>query len=368
MKKSFKYRLKPSTEQREKLEQTLALCCDLYNAALQERSDAYKSPNKKGISSIDQLNELPEIKKTFPEYQTIHAQVLQDVLRRLDKTFQAFFFRCKTGEKPGYPRYRCKARYDSFSFPQSGFSIREKTITLSKIGEIKTIFHRKLEGKIKTCTIKREANEWYVVFSCDLVPEKYLPKTGAEIGIDVGLEYFATLSNGEHIENPLYAKRTKAKLRRTQRKLARCKRGSNRRKKQVVRVAKQHLKVKRQRRDFHFKLAGELLKRFDVIHFERLNIRNMVRNRRLAFSISDAAWYQFQEITAFKAAEAGKLATKNNARNSSNECNVSGEIKKKSLSQRFHVLPNGEKIHRDHNAAINILRRGQRHQSVTQGL
>ena len=365
MRKSFKFRIKPTKEQRAKLEHTLALCCDLYNAGLQERSDAFKQPNRKVVSCYAQQNELPEIKKLFTEYQSIYSQVLCNVLQRLDKSFQSFFRRCKTGEKPGYPRYRSEARYDSFTYPQNGFAIREKTIILSKIGEVKTIFHRKFEGKVKTCTIKREANEWYSVFSCDLVPEKFLPQTGEEIGIDVGLENFVTLSNGEMIANPRHAKRARAKLRRAQRKLSRCKRGSIRRKKQVQRVAKQHLKVKRQRKDFHFNIAAELVRRFDVIHFEKLNIRNMVRNKRLAFSISDAAWYQFQCIVAFKAECAGKQTTKSDARNSSNECSESGEVVKKKLSQRHHKLPDGTKIHRDHNSAIVIKRRGQLRQSVT---
>lgn len=367
MKKSFKYRLKPTKEQREKLEQTLALCCDLYNAALQERSEAHKL-RRKSISFVNQASELLEIKQAFPEYHKIHAQVLQDTLRRLDKTFMAFFRRCREGKKAGYPRYRSKSRYDSFTYPQSGFAVREKSVMLSKIGEVKCRFHRPIEGKIKTCTVKRGVDEWHVVFSCDFVLEKPLPKTGEEIGIDVGIENFAALSNGEMIPNRRYAKRARAKLRCAQRALARKKKGSNRRKKAVMRVAKCHLKIKRQRRDFHFKIAAILVARFDVIHFEKLSIRNMVRNRRLAFSISDAAWYSFQQITAFKAAEAGKLVTFNDARNTSNECSVSGEIKKKKLSERWHILPNGQKIHRDTNAAINIKRRGQRRQSQTVAL
>ena len=364
MKKSFKYRLKPTKEQIIKFESTLVLCCNLYNAALQERSEAYKLRHI-SLSAFDQMKELSGLKIECQEFHSVYSQILLDVIIRVDKAFQAFFSRCQNKKQPGYPRFRNNARYDSFTYPQFGFSIREKSIVLSKIGEIRCIFHRLVEGKVKTCTIKREINEWYVVFSCDLVPEKHLQRTGEEIGIDVGLENFAALSNGEMIANPRHAKRAKAKLRRVLRKLSRCKHGSNRRKKQVIRVARQHLKVKRQRRDFHLKIAAELVKRFDVIHFEQLNIRGMVRNKRLAFSISDAGWYGFQQIVIGKAEEAGRLVTLNNARNSSNECSVSGEIVKKKLSQRFHVLPNGEKIHRDHNAAIVILRRGQRRQSVT---
>lgn len=368
MRRSFKYRIYPTKAQADKIGATLALCSELYNAALQERIEAYKL-RRVSLSAYEQMKELPEAKSVRDDLRQVYAQVLCNVLQRLDKAFKAFFQRVKSGKgKAGFPRFRSAKRYDSFTYPQIGFAVREKSIMLSKIGEMRCNFHRPIEGVIKTCTIKREADEWYVIFSCDAVLEKPLPKTDEEIGIDVGIEYFATLSTGEHIENPRHAKKAKAKLRRAQRKLSRAKKGSKRRNKQVQRVAKQHLKVKRQRRDFHFKVAAQLVKRFDVIHFEQLNIRNMVRNKRLAFSISDAAWYSFQQIVIGKAEEAGRCVTFNNARNTSNECSMSGEIKKKPLSQRFHVLPNGEKIHRDHNAALNILRRGQRRQSVTQGL
>lgn len=366
--KVFKYRIYPTLAQERGFDQTLCLCCELYNAALQERREAYKLRHV-SLSFYDQKKELPETKVECVELLQVHSQVLQDVIHRLDKAYQSFFQRVKSEKvNTGFPRFRSAKRYDSFTYPQKGFVLREKSIVLSKLGEIKCKVHRPIEGVIKTCTIKREANEWYVIFCCDAVPEKPLPKTGEEIGIDVGLENFAALSNGEMIPNPRHAKKAKSKLRRAQRKLSRAKKCSKRRKKQVQRVAKQHLKVKRQRRDFHFKVASQLVRRFDVIHFEKLNIRNMVRNKRLAFSISDAAWFQFQQITRFKAEEAGRVVTFNDARNTSNECSVSGEIKKKPLAQRFHVLPNGEKIHRDHNAALNILRRGQRRQSVTQGL
>lgn len=368
MRKSFKYRIYPNKSQIAKLENTLSVCCELYNAGLQERIEAYKL-QRKSLCYFHQKSELPELKQAVPEIKVVYSQVLQDVLYRLDRAFQDFFRRVKAKKcKAGFPRFRSKRRYDSFTYSQKGFSVCDKSVKLSKIGIVKCKFHRPIQGKVKTCTIKREANQWYVVFSCDLVPEKPLPKTGEEVGIDVGIENFAALSNGEMIENPCYAKRAKAKLRRAQRALARKKRGSNRRKKAVKRVAKIHLKIKRQRRDFHFKVASMLVKRFDVIHFEKLRIANMIRNHRLAFSISDAAWSQFQGIVAWKAEEAAKRTTFNNAYNSSNECSVSGEIKKKSLGQRWHVLPTGDKIHRDTNAAINIKRRGQRRQSATVGL
>jgi len=359
MHKSFKFRLKPNKTQIQIFKKTLDLSRQVYNAALQERIEAYNL-QRKTLTKFDQINELPELRKAIPELKKFPRAVLEDVLDRIDKAYQNFFRRVKTKKgKSGFPRFKSKSRYDSFCIHdiRGGFAIGANYIRLPRFGEVKTIFERSIEGVPKTATIKREVDQWYVIISCDKVPEKPLPKTGAEVGIDVGLEFFATLSTGEHIDNPRHAKKMKAKLRRAQRKLARAKKGSNRRNKQVIRVAKIHLKIKRQRRYFHFQVASMLVRRFDVIHFEQLNIRNMVRNSRLAFSISDAAWSQFQEITRFKAEEAGRVVVFKNTRNTSNECSESGIIKKKKLSERWHTLPDGTKIHRDHNAAINILNR-----------
>lgn len=367
MKRSFKYRIYPTKAQSAIFEATLENCRQLYNAALQERIEAYKLQNK-SLTRFDQINEIAGLRDEQREFSDIYSGVLYDVITRVDRAYQNFFRRVREGrEKCGFPRFKGKTRYDSFSYAdiRNGFAISEGSIKLPKNLYVKTVFDRPLEGTPKVCTIKREVDQWFAVISCDAVPEKLLPKTGESVGIDVGIEYFATLSNGEHIKNPRHAKRAKAKLRRAQRKLSRAKKGSNRRKKQVIRVAKIHRKIKRQRRHFHFEISVMLVRRFDLIKFEKLNIRNMVKNSKLAFSISDAAWNQFQLILAFKAVEAGKQVEFVNARNTSNKCSASGVIKKKKLYERWHLLPSGEMIHRDHNAAINILnstpcaRRGQ---------
>ena len=156
MRKAYKFRLSPTNQQEEKLFWTLCRCRELYNAALSERKDAYRMAGK-SISYYEQKRDLPEIKEIRPEYHDIHSQVLQDVLLRLKRAFDRFFARVKNGEKPGYPRFQGRNRYDSFTYPQSGFSLEEKHVTLSKIGAIKVKVHRKVEGTIKTCTIKHEA-------------------------------------------------------------------------------------------------------------------------------------------------------------------------------------------------------------------
>src|SRR2546429_2750860 len=164
MRKAYKFRLSPNKQQEEKLFWTVNRCQELYNAALSERKDAYRLAGN-AISYYEQKRDLPEIKEIRPEYNDIHSQVLQDVLLRLKRAFDRFFERVKNGEKPGYPRFQGRNRYNSFTYPQSGFSLEEKHITLSKIGTLRVKVHRKVEGTIKTCTIKHEAGQWYVILS-----------------------------------------------------------------------------------------------------------------------------------------------------------------------------------------------------------
>lgn len=353
MRKSFKFRLRPTVKQAKTFKNTLYWSHQVYNAALQERIEAYKL-HQKTLTKFDQINELTELRKAIPELAEFQRSILADVLDRVDKAYQNFFRRVKSKKgKAGFPRFKSASRYDSFTISdiRGGFAIGENYVKLPKFGSIKTILERQISGKPKTATVKREVDQWFVIISCDDVPEKLLPKTGESVGIDVGLEYFATLSTGEQIENPRCARRMKAKLRRAQRKLSRAKKGSKRRRKQAICVAKIHRKIRRQRRHFHFQVAAHLVRRFDLIKFEQLNIRNMVKNSKLAFSIQDAAWHQFQQIVSFKAAEAEKRVEFVDAKYTTNP---KGE-KKISLARRWKTLPNGEEIHRDIFAAKNIL-------------
>ena len=220
--KAYKYKLKPSKQIAQKLERVLDGCRELYNAGLQERRDAYKT---KGISInyLIQANQLPEIKETRDDIAKIHAQVLQDVLRRLNKSFDSFFRRIKQGEKAGYPRFKGKAFFHSFTYPQAGakggYRIVGKKLHLSKIGKIPFHLSRPLEGTIKTCTIKREADGWYVIFTVEENQSRLFAKTGKTTGVDVGIENFATLTNGEQIENPKYLRKAERRLKTAQRNL-----------------------------------------------------------------------------------------------------------------------------------------------------
>lgn len=362
--KTYKYRIYPTKKQIVKLTETLEACRELYNCALLQRKIAYRQ-FKVSLRQLDQQAELLVIKESFPEYRKIHSQVLQEVILRVDKSFQNFFRRVRTGEKPGYPRYKGQGWYDSFTYPQSGFSLSgnskgNQQLKLSKIGQIKIRLHRAIQGKIKTCTIKRELNCWYVCFSCEVEPA-ILPKTGKAIGVDVGIEKFAALSDGTIIDNPKYLRKSEVKLKHEQRCLSRKKKGSNSRKKQRNRVARLHRKIRNQRNDFLHKESRILVENYDVIIFEDLKIKNMVKNQHLAKSISDAAWGTFMQFTSYKAANAGKEVRFAYPNGTSQDCSGCGRPVKKSLSVRVHKCPYcGLNLDRDVNAAINILRRGTR--------
>ena len=350
--RTYKFRIYPNESQKEKLESTLGTCRHLYNTALEQRKTAYKRCQV-SLNYYDQAKELK-----YLEIKHIHSQVLQDVLKRADKAFQNFFRRIKQGEeKPGYPRYKGYNRYNSFTYPQSGFSLDKNKLKLSKIGTIKVKLHRQMQGTIKTCTIKRELNNWYVCFACEIEPT-LLPKTNKVIGVDMGLEKFATLSDNTMIENPKYLRKSESKLKHEQRSLSRKKKGSNQRKKQRERVAKLHRKIRNQRNDFLHKESRKLVNTYDLIVFEDLKIKNMVKNSRLSKSISDASWGKFIDLTTYKAESAGREVRLVNPRNTSQKCSSCGQTVKKSLSVRTHKCTCGLTLDRDTNAAINILRLG----------
>jgi putative transposase len=262
--KTFKYKLKPAPEQERAMTFVLRRCRELYNVALEERRGAW---HKRGVTEAMQSAQLPEIKEVRPEYRDVHSQVLQDVLTRLDRAFQAFFRRVKNGETAGYPRFQAVNRYNSFAYKQckNGAALDKGFLVLSKIRRIAVRWSRPLEGTPKTVTISREADGWYVCFSRADVPVQPLPPTGKETGIDLGIEAFATLSNGTRIFHPGWYRKAERALKTAQRRASRRKTGSNRRRKAVQVLAKARLKVKRQRADFHHKTALIFVQSNDVI-------------------------------------------------------------------------------------------------------
>lgn len=338
---------------------TLTICRELYNAALQERRDAWRI-NHISLNYHTQRAQLPDIKTIRKDVEALYSQVPQDVLRRLSQTFDAFFRRCQAGETPGYPRFKNASQYKSFTYPQTGFRLEGNKLFLSKIGSCRVYLSRPIEGTIKTCTIKHEIDGWYVLFSVEENQSPFFPKTGKTVGIDVGIENFATLSTGETIKNPTFYRIAEKKLKTAQRKVSRRpNKHSQRRRKAIALLARQHHKIARQRRDFHYKTAINIVRKFDEIAIEDLNIAGLVQNPHLAKSISDAGWYQFASILTSKAENAGRKIVKVNPHYTSQDCSNCGNRTNKTLATRQHqCLECGLNLHRDHNAAINIQKRG----------
>src|SRR5712691_2852672 len=224
--KSYKEKLRPTPAQQRALEEVLGRCRALYNTALEQRITAWQRC-RVSVSRFQQEAELKAIRAEFPDYAAIHSHVLQDVLARLDKTYQAFFRRVQRGEKAGFPRFKGQNRYHSFTFKEygNGATLDNGTLVLAKVGRITVHWSRPVAGTPKTVAISREADGWYVAISCAEVPVQPLPPTGQEMGIDLGLESFATLADGTMIHNPRCCRKAEAYLRRCQRRVARRKKG-----------------------------------------------------------------------------------------------------------------------------------------------
>jgi putative transposase len=360
---------------------TLRRCKELYNAALQERREAYKMCGV-SVSYYTQNKQLPEMKEIWEEYKDIHSQVLQDVLTRVDKAMDNFFGRVKNGEKPGYPRFKSGDRYDSFTYPQSGFEIIKGKLNLSKIGRVKIKLHREIVGTIKTCTIKREADQWYVVFTteyeCD--PSRVFHPTTREIGVDLGIHAFAALSDGTFIENPRFYRHEEEKIQAAHRKIARRNKGSHRRNRAKKELSRRYRKVRNKRRDFLHKQSRKLVNENAALVFEDLQVDNMTKRPKpkqnengmyvangaaakggLNKSILDAGWSAFVALCTSKAEEVGCTVVKVAPHDTSQVCSACGCVVKKDLSVRWHPCPHcGCELDRDHNAVLNILIRYQK--------
>ena len=366
MRRTYKYKIIPLGKTEETAFQWFNCCRQLYNCALKQRIYTYKDGGR--ASYVNQANELKAIKEQFPEYKKVFSQVLQDVLKRLDKSYQNFFRRVKEKNgKAGFPRFKGINWYRSFTYPQSGFTIRDNHLICSKLGEFKIRLHRQIEGKIKTCTIiHRSTGEWFVCFSCDFVPENKLPATGKKVGIDLGLSHFAVDSDGKVVDAPKFFRKQERYLRRCQRALVRKKKGAKNREKARIKVAKVHQKIVNQRQDFAYKLANYYVNNYDHICVEDLRIKNMVRNKHLSKSFHDAALGLFLEVLACKAENAGRLFEKKNPRRTSMTCSRCGHVQKMPLSQRVFLCEKCEHHEcRDKNAAKNIKNKPARSLSVS---
>ena len=358
--KTYQYRIYPTIKQAKKLFAWLEMLRNLYNQALAWRKTVYSTTGE-SVSWVTQADTLPDLKQASAPFASLHSDVLQDALRRLDKAYQAFFGRVKRGEAPGFPRFKGERRYRSMAFSHLSKrlirNIRKRVahLVVPKLGHIKIRYHRPLpDGKIKNLTIQRKASGWYANIAVE-VPDT--PEVGVEttIGIDVGLESFLTTSDGDKIQNPRYFRTSEQQLGKSQRVLSRREKGSKRYNKQCEYVANVHEHIANQRRDFHYKMAHRLFSQCEEVAVEDLKICDMVQNHHLSKSISDAGWGNFRLILQSKAANAGKQLTKVDPKYTSQKCSGCDSIVKKSLSVRVHCCNDcGLVLDRDHNAAINI--------------
>jgi len=359
MRKTYKYRLYPTAKQKKALQLSLDACRWVYNKTLEVRKEAWEQ-RKESISRYDTSNILTGWKEENPFLGNAYSQCLQNVTMRVDLAFRAFFRRAKAGETPGYPRFRGFDRYDSFTFPQSGFNLVKNKLKVSKVGCIKINLHRNIEGIIKTLTVRRRNDKWYACFSCEVKSES-LPITDGVVGIDVGLASFATFSTGKKIDNPRFFKTDGKKLAKAQRRLSKADKGTPDRKKQRKKLSYIHEKINNKRTDFAHKLSRKIVNKYQIIAFEKLNIKDMMSNHTNVFghklnrSIGDVAWNQFMQFTTYKAAGAGRSVVFVNPRNTSKRCSRCGQIVEKSLADRVHRCSCGLVLDRDENAAINIL-------------
>lgn len=358
VRKSFQFRLHPTKSQQKILEAHLGECRWLYNELLQQRRLSYEELDI-SLSKYQQLMLLPLLKDERHGLAQVHAQVLQNVVDRLDKAFQGFFRRCKAGERPGFPRFRGLHRYNSFCYPQSGFTVIGNEIRLSKIGHLRIKMHRPYEGEVKTCTLRKNpSGRWDLTLSCE-VEQEPLPQKQEAIGIDVGLTNFAVLSNGKEIANPRFFRKGEKALAAMQRKLAKEEKGSKERRKRGKAVAKIHEKIRNQRKDFCHKESRKIIDQYQYICVEDLNIKKMMEGSYLAKSITDASWNQFRQFLTYKAAEAGRKLGLVNPAYTTQVCNRCQHREEKTLAEREHCCSQcGYTVSRDLNAAQNILALG----------
>ncbi len=353
----LKIRLLPSKAQETVLETTLETCRILYNRLLAERKDAWEE-SKLSLSCFEQQKHIKAWAEENEYLPRVHSQVRQNVAVRVDLAFKAFFRRVKAGQTPGYPRFRGRGRYDSYTHPQSGFELQDDAVKLSKVGVVKAIVHRQIEGTMKTCTVRRQNGKWFACLAVE-VEDVPLEPNGLAVGIDVGLSNFATLSNGEQIANPRFYREEEVALAQAQRRLSQFDKGTVQRLKARKVVARIHERIRNRRHNFVHQEARKIVNRFEVIAVEKLNVKGMTKTHCLAKSIGDASWTMFRTVLSQKAESAARKFAEVNPAFTSQDCHACGYRAKKKLSERWHHCPMcAASLDRDLNAALNILSLG----------
>lgn len=353
MLRTFQFRLQPNATQRIALEYILADLCETYNAALQERRDAWKI-QRKSVTYRMQQSQITELRKD-PAFRVVAADIQRDPLRRVDGAFRAFFRRCKSGKgKPGFPRFRSLCRYRSFTFGGNRPVVRAKSIHVPNVGDIRMRGGRPIHGIARTATIKRDGKRWVASVVCDIGPVPEKRTVSRVVGIDVGLISLATLSDGMTIKNPRWVKQHEERIAAAGRSLSRKKRGSKNRLKAREVFRRVHQRATNSRANYLHHASKWLVGNYDLIAHEDLEIRNMVRSN-LAKSIMDAAWGILLYQLRYKAESAGTYVIAVNPRGTSIKCSGCGKPVPKTLEDRQHVCGScGLSLDRDHNAALNI--------------
>jgi putative transposase len=355
---SYKYRLKPSTEQAAVLDEQLRLCRYAYNTLLEhsfsERRAGRGTPTHKALTYL-----LPGMKAVKPELNKVFSQVLQNVAKRVRSGFESYWTRRRAGLKAHTPRFSRVDKYNSLTYPQMGFELRGETVRLSKIGDLKLIQHRPVEGRVKTLTVARSrAGKWYAVFSSEVMARPIRDRLPA-VGVDLGLSSLVALSDGTLFEAPRSYRVAEERLGWAQRSPSRKKRGSGNREKARVKIARLSERVANRRRDFSYKTARSIVNRYERIFVEDLKIANMVRNKRLSKSLGDAGWRMLRNALTYMARLSEGVTAFVDPRGTSQVCSGCGVRVEKGLGERMHRCPVcGLVLDRDVNAARNVLKRG----------
>jgi putative transposase len=337
------------------LERILADNCETYNAALQERIEAWKL-QRKSIKYLDQQKELTELRKD-PAFRWNAIDIMRDPLRRVDRAFKAFFRRCQSGKKIGFPRFKSRRRYNRFTLTDNPM-VRTKSLRIPKVGNIKMRGGRLIDGVIKIVIIRRDQQQrWVASVVCDIGPAPEKCAVSKPVGIDLGLTNFVTLSDGTTVDNPRWTRKHERRIANANRVLARKRRGSNNRAKAREALRRAHQRTADARRNYIHHVSKWLVANYDLIAFEKLNIKGMVRGH-FAKSILDAAWGILVYQLTYKAESAGRWAIPVNSRGTSIRCSQCGVDVRKTLAERRHVCACGANLDRDHNAALNVLALG----------
>jgi putative transposase len=383
MRIAYQFKLRPTKQQITEIDRWLSMLCAQYNYLLADRFNWYeenRSPIDRCplfVCHIPELRDnpdyysqkktLPSLKKTHPWYGEIYSQVLQDIVKRVKVTFDRFLSGDSNRKRSGRPRFKSRERYRTFTYPQmKDGCLQSNLINLPMFGKVKVVLHRPIPDglKIKTASVTKKADGYYLTLSLeDATVPTIKPDFNPDsiTGIDVGLKEFLTTSDNDVVKIPQYYRKSQKRLRVIQKRASRRQKGSNRRKKAVKQVALHHKKVADTRKDFHFKTANNLLKKYDVIAVENLNVKGLARTR-LAKSVLDAAWSSFLSILTNKAENAGLLVIPVKASGTSQDCSSCGVKVPKKLHVRWHDCPScGCSLDRDHNAAINIKNRAVGH-------